>query len=44
MFDAWMRLTYPHIPFEQSADDAIGHHRSGTEPCIKIHNTNGPKH
>jgi len=30
-FDAWMRRTYPHIPFERYADDAICHCRSKAE-------------
>jgi group II intron reverse transcriptase/maturase len=30
-FDAWMRRTYPDIPFERYADDAIVHCRSKAE-------------
>src|SRR3974377_1078831 len=30
-FDKWMARTYPHIPFERYADDAICHCRSGEE-------------
>ena len=30
-FDTWMARTYPHIPFERYADDAICHCRSAEE-------------
>ena len=30
-FDMWMKRTYPHIPFERYADDAICHCRSADE-------------
>src|SRR6201993_804576 len=30
-FDAWMSRTYPHIPFERYADDAICHGKSAEE-------------
>lgn len=30
-FDAWMQRTYPHLPFERYADDAIVHCRSEAE-------------
>src|SRR6202011_5070986 len=30
-FDAWMSRTYPHIPFERYADDAICHCKSADE-------------
>lgn len=30
-FDLWMRRTYPHIPFERYADDAICHCRTRQE-------------
>jgi len=30
-FDAWMSRTYPHIPFERYADDAICHCKSAEE-------------
>lgn len=30
-FDAWMRRTFPHIPFERYADDAICHCRTRRE-------------
>jgi RNA-directed DNA polymerase len=30
-FDAWMRRTFPHIPFERYADDAICHCRTRQE-------------
>ena len=30
-FDAWMQRTYPHIPFERYADDALCHCRSRDE-------------
>jgi RNA-directed DNA polymerase len=30
-FDRWMQRTYPHLPFERYADDAIVHCRTETE-------------
>ncbi len=30
-FDLWMKRTYPHIPFERYADDAICHCKSAEE-------------
>src|SRR5262245_15806298 len=30
-FDMWMARTYPHIPFERYADDAICHCKSAEE-------------
>lgn len=30
-FDRWMQKTYPHLPFERDADDAIVHCRTETE-------------
>jgi RNA-directed DNA polymerase len=30
-FDRWMQKTYPHLPFERYADDAIVHCRTETE-------------
>src|SRR5262249_1091760 len=30
-FDTWMVRTYPHIPFERYADDAICHCKSADE-------------
>ena len=30
-FDMWMKRTYPHIPFERYADDAICHCKSAEE-------------
>ena len=30
-FDAWMQRTYPHIPFERYADDAVCHCRTQEE-------------
>lgn len=30
-FDAWMQRTYPHIPFERYADDAVCHCRTKAE-------------
>jgi retron-type reverse transcriptase len=30
-FDTWMARTYPHIPFERYADDAICHCKSAEE-------------
>jgi RNA-directed DNA polymerase len=30
-FDVWMRKTYPHLPFERYADDAIVHCRTEAE-------------
>ena len=30
-FDAWMRRTYPHLPFERYADDVIVHCRTEAE-------------
>ena len=30
-FDMWMTRTYPHIPFERYADDAICHCKSAEE-------------
>jgi retron-type reverse transcriptase len=30
-FDAWMQRTYPHIPFERYADDALCHCRTQDE-------------
>jgi RNA-directed DNA polymerase len=30
-FDGWMRKTYPHLPFERYADDAIVHCRTEAE-------------
>jgi hypothetical protein len=30
-FDMWMKITYPHIPFERYADDAICHCKSAEE-------------
>jgi group II intron reverse transcriptase/maturase len=35
-FDAWMQRTYPHIPFERYADDAVCHCRTRAEAeCLK---------
>jgi hypothetical protein len=31
VFDVWMRRSYPHIPFERYADDAICHCRTRQE-------------
>jgi retron-type reverse transcriptase len=31
VFDTWMPRTYPHIPFERYADDAICHCKSAGE-------------
>jgi RNA-directed DNA polymerase len=33
-FDMWMARTYPHIPFERYADDAICHCRSAEEAQV----------
>jgi group II intron reverse transcriptase/maturase len=33
-FDMWMKRTYPHIPFERYADDAICHCKSAEEAQV----------
>lgn len=32
-FDAWMRRTFPHVPFERYADDAVVHCVSQAQAC-----------
>jgi hypothetical protein len=35
-FDMWMTRTYPHIPFERYADDAICHCKSAEEARVAL--------